>query len=166
MRRRDHPPGLGRARLLRRPRPQQEAESAVRAGSEREPAGGGQIGGAVLGERGDDGGGATAGQCLFQRPQDIARARCPDENEPLHRQPERGEAEAIGPARLGGSEAGLDPHHVAAMAGLRPARQRQGEPGRRAEMDRAGRRDLVEGTERESAAQGGIKRSDTEGQYP
>lgn len=158
-RRRDRPTGLGRARLRRGTRLQQQAEPAVRPGGKREPAAGGQIDGAVLRERGDDGGGAAAGQRLFGRPQDVARTRGPHENEALHRQPERGEPGTVRPPRFRGGKRGLDPHDVAAMAGPRPARQRQGEPGRRAVMDRTGRRDLVEGAERKPAAKHDIERA-------
>ncbi len=160
-RRADRPAGLGRA-CLRGSLPHEETESAMRAGGEREAAGGGQIGRAVLRERGDDGGGAAAGERFLHRPQHVERARHPHEDEARHRQPERVEPRTVGPARLGGGEAGLDPHHVAAVGGLRPARQRQQESGGGAEMEGAGRRDLVQGPERQPATEHGVDLLDME----
>jgi hypothetical protein len=165
-RRTDRPAGLGRACLRGRPLPQEEAEPAMRAGGERETAGGGQVGRAVLRQRGDDGGGAAAGERLLHRPQHVERARHPHEDEARHRQPERVEPRTVGPARLGGGETGLDPHHLAAMGGLRPACQPQQESGRGAEVEGTGGRDLVQGAKRQPAAEHGVDSFDMERNLP
>jgi len=102
-------------------------------------------------------------QRLFHRPEQVARSRRGNADEPLGRQAELIEAEAAGRAVFDERHVPGDPDDVVFLAAI-AMRESQRKSGRCRDMGLARRRDLMQRTASEAAAKHGIDGRNAEGE--